>query len=83
MFSLLAVFAATAAVAVAQNSSSTTGYDNTNVNYPYVLTPAQIATYNLTRTAPWCEAQRNSCPQICGGQAFPNTCDPVRTKTPS
>ncbi|CAK4012988.1 Hypothetical predicted protein [Lecanosticta acicola] len=25
----------------------------------------------------WCRAQTNSCPQICGGQASPNTCDPT------
>lgn len=25
----------------------------------------------------WCRAQTNSCPQICGGQAYPNTCDAV------
>ncbi|KAK5132437.1 hypothetical protein LTR08_009048 [Meristemomyces frigidus] len=23
----------------------------------------------------WCRAQTNSCPQICGGQASPNSCD--------
>ncbi|TKA79773.1 hypothetical protein B0A55_03299 [Friedmanniomyces simplex] len=23
----------------------------------------------------WCRAQQNSCPQICGGQAYPNNCD--------
>ncbi|KAK4546043.1 hypothetical protein LTR36_002180 [Oleoguttula mirabilis] len=27
-----------------------------------------------TRLA-WCRAETNSCPQICGGQASPNTCD--------
>jgi len=25
----------------------------------------------------WCRAQTNSCPQICGGTASPNTCDAV------
>lgn len=25
----------------------------------------------------WCRAQTNSCPEICGGQAYPNNCDPV------
>ncbi|KAK4983054.1 hypothetical protein LTR66_008979 [Elasticomyces elasticus] len=24
----------------------------------------------------WCRAQTTSCPQICGGQAMPNRCDP-------
>ncbi|KAL1968486.1 hypothetical protein VTN77DRAFT_1696 [Rasamsonia byssochlamydoides] len=28
-----------------------------------------------TRSA-WCQAQRNTCPQICGGAASPNECDP-------
>ena len=26
----------------------------------------------------WCRAQLNSCPEICGGTANPNTCDAVR-----
>jgi hypothetical protein len=30
----------------------------------------------------WCRAQTNSCPQICGGQASPNTCDPVSQEDP-
>lgn len=25
----------------------------------------------------WCRAQTNSCPQICGGQASANDCNPV------
>lgn len=29
-----------------------------------------------TRLA-WCRAETNSCPEICGGQASPNTCDAV------
>ena len=34
--------------------------------------------YN-TRLA-WCRAETNSCPQICGGQASPNTCDAVSSQ---
>lgn len=30
----------------------------------------------------WCRAQQNSCPMICGGQASPNTCDPVSNHRP-
>lgn len=25
----------------------------------------------------WCRAQTQTCPQVCGGQASPNSCDPV------
>ena len=34
----------------------------------------------------WCQGERNTCPQICGGSANSNTCDPVRYRfyiTPS
>lgn len=80
MFSSLTILAAFAALATAQNSSSSSsnGYNSTNIDYPYALTPAFIATLNITTTGPWCQAQQNSCPQVCGGQAFPNTCDTVR-----
>ena len=38
------------------------------------ITPSGVD-YN-TRLA-WCRAETNSCPEICGGQASPNTCDAV------
>ena len=49
---------------------------NYSTSGPLSITPSSVD-YN-TRLA-WCRAQTNSCPQICGGQASPNTCDPVCT----
>jgi hypothetical protein len=62
---LLAVVAAFSAFTSAQNYS-TTG--------PLSVDPNSIPS-SLRQT--WCRAQTTSCPQICGGRAQPNTCDPV------
>jgi len=77
MLSSLAILAAFAAVATAQNSSSATGWNQTNINYPYIPTAGWIAGLDTSQKGGYCQAEQNSCVQICGGQAFPNTCDPV------
>ena len=64
-FTLLALAGLFAGLTSAQNSSG---------SYPYTINPG-IVDINTRNT--WCQAQTNSCPQICDGSAFPNTCDPV------
>lgn len=62
---LIAAVAALSAVAHAQNYSTS---GNLSIDTTQIA-PALLQT--------WCNAQRTSCPQICGGAAFPNTCDSV------
>jgi len=50
------------------------GAQNYSTSGNISITPNSVD-YN-TRLA-WCRAQTNSCPQICGGQASPNTCNAV------
>lgn len=57
-------------LASAQSANSTT----TQSAYPYLVDPNSISAENKTT---WCTGQTQSCPLICGGRAFPNTCDPV------
>ncbi|KAK3115823.1 hypothetical protein LTR53_004442 [Teratosphaeriaceae sp. CCFEE 6253] len=45
---------------------------NYSTSGPLTIDPNGVS-YDL-RLA-WCRAQQNSCPQICGGQAYPNNCD--------
>ncbi|KAJ9651082.1 hypothetical protein H2198_009636 [Neophaeococcomyces mojaviensis] len=45
-----------------------------------VMPPAATASFNIGNTTSsdrfqWCLAQRNTCPQICGGVASQNDCD--------
>lgn len=62
---LLAATAAFAAVASAQNYSTS---GNLTINVQQIDSPTRQS---------WCRAQTNSCPMICGGRAQPNNCDPV------
>ncbi|EME39321.1 hypothetical protein DOTSEDRAFT_83110 [Dothistroma septosporum NZE10] len=48
------------------------GAQNYSTSGPLSVDVSQIDT--ATRQS-WCRAQTNSCPEICGGQANPNTCD--------
>ncbi|WPH01141.1 Hypothetical protein R9X50_00397600 [Acrodontium crateriforme] len=57
---LLAATAFTGLVS-AQNATST-----------YTVDPNSVA---ATERATWCANQRTNCYSICGGQAYPNTCD--------
>ncbi|KAK4500295.1 hypothetical protein PRZ48_008484 [Zasmidium cellare] len=61
---LLLATAAFAAVASAQNYSTS---GNLTINVQQVPSALRSS---------WCRAQTNSCPQICGGRAQPNNCDP-------
>ncbi|GAT20497.1 hypothetical protein RIB2604_00701810 [Aspergillus luchuensis] len=36
-----------------------------------------ISAISLSERNSWCTAERNSCPEICGGVATSNSCDPV------
>ncbi|TKA51071.1 hypothetical protein B0A49_12282 [Cryomyces minteri] len=64
MFFSTLLFAATAfsGLVAAQNATVNTSIDPNSVS--------------IQLRQSWCRAQTNSCPQICGGQASPNTCDP-------
>jgi hypothetical protein len=47
---------------------------NYSTSGPLSIVPSSVD-YDLRLS--WCRAQTNSCPQICGGQAYPNSCDAV------
>ena len=49
---------------------------NYSTSGPISVVPDSVS---ITLRESWCRAQTGSCPQICGGQANPNTCDPVST----
>lgn len=56
---------------------------NYTTSGPLNITASQI---DPNTRASWCLAQTHSCPEICGGQAYPNSCDQVssthrRTRT--
>lgn len=48
---------------------------NYSTSGPLTVDPNSVD-YDLRLS--WCRAQTNSCPMICGGQAYPNSCDAVR-----
>lgn len=86
IFSLSAMFYSAALIAAAgfagfaaaQNSTGSTGYSSNNTqDYPYYITPAQVALQSTMNRNNWCLAQTNTCNQVCVGAAVPNTCDPV------
>jgi len=47
---------------------------NYSTSGPLTVVPSSV---DLTLRQAWCRGQQNSCPLICGGQAYPNNCDPV------
>ena len=63
-----AVVAATAftGLVLAQNSSTQTSQ--------YTVPASEI---DANTRSTWCTSQQNICNPICGGLAYPNTCDPV------
>lgn len=42
--------------------------------YPYTVNAGSV---DAATKSQWCQAQTNSCGEICLGRAFPNSCDPV------
>lgn len=57
------------------------GAQNYSTSGPLSIDPNSVSMD--TRMA-WCRGQTNNCPLICGGQASPNTCNPVsNTPKPS
>ncbi|KAI9924135.1 hypothetical protein ASPWEDRAFT_38468 [Aspergillus wentii DTO 134E9] len=59
------VLLSTLAASVAASSGNYSLPDSFNVG------EVELSTRNS-----WCTAERNSCPKICGGVAYGNTCDP-------
>ncbi|KAF2480688.1 hypothetical protein BDY17DRAFT_198066 [Neohortaea acidophila] len=68
MFSstLLVATAALAGLVSAQTLNYTT-------SGPLNITASQVP---ISQRDTWCSSQMITCPQICGGQAYPNTCNP-------
>lgn len=47
---------------------------NSSAPYPYLVSPGSV---DMSTRQTWCNAQLQSCPNICGGGAYPNNCEPV------
>jgi hypothetical protein len=68
------------AVANAQASTSSAASVAASTTVSQSMPPSATAGFNpalvnSTIAYSWCQGQRNSCPQICGGAAGVNTCD--------
>lgn len=81
------LFTSALVVAVTSLVGLTSAQSTTNVNsqhadltknatgvYPFTIDPNTVP-INTRQT--WCTAQMNSCPYICNGRAYPNTCNAV------
>ncbi|KAK8216806.1 hypothetical protein M8818_001769 [Zalaria obscura] len=55
--------------------SSVVSAQNYSTSGALSVVPSSVE-YTLRQS--WCRAQLNTCPEICDGTAYPNTCDPVR-----
>jgi hypothetical protein len=62
------------AVVVLALAAVGTAFNNSGANYPYTINAGSVS---ASESAQWCQAQQNSCLQICGNQANPNNCDGV------
>lgn len=64
----------TSAVVVLALATLGSAFNDTDQNYPYTIPAGSVSASTTTQ---WCQAQQNSCLQICGNQANPNSCDGV------